>query len=74
MRWSVEFRAERDGDADGGPDEWLIRGAGRVHVCGRAQFVYINASFCPAPDDTVANLFKVSINCLFSALTPRPHC
>lgn len=24
-----------------------------------AQFLYINASFSPAPDDTVANLFKV---------------
>jgi hypothetical protein len=24
-----------------------------------SQFLYINASFSPAPDDTVANLFKV---------------
>ena len=25
-----------------------------------SQFLYINSSFSPAPDDTVANLFQVS--------------
>ncbi len=34
-----------------------------------AQFVYINASFSPAPDDTVANLYKVSSSPL--RLRPR---
>lgn len=26
-----------------------------------AQFLYINSSFSPAPDDTVGNLFRVSL-------------
>ena len=25
------------------------------------QFTYINLAFAPAPDDTVANLYKVSV-------------
>ena len=37
----------------------LPRTPGRSEGCG-AQFTYINLAFSPAPDDTVANLFKVS--------------
>lgn len=37
---------------------------GKLTACLRvSQFLYINASFSPAPDDTVANLFKVSSTC-----------
>ena len=46
--------------------------ASRHHVCVLAkgsfsllrhmQFTYINLAFSPAPDDTVANLFKVCLH------------
>lgn len=40
----------------------------RYRICRLpVQFTYINLAFAPAPDDTVANLFKVrSLHVMFS--------
>lgn len=38
---------------------WYPTFASYMNLSFFAQFTYINLSFSPAPDDTVANLFKV---------------
>ena len=40
------------------PNESLVRPRSTLHRLSR-QYLYINASFSPSPDDTVASLYKV---------------